>query len=61
MNIYNRADIIDKNFSKRIKSNKFLNSFNDSYGSTNNVNKESLLSIFESQVLSRHMDLKPEN
>ena len=58
MNIYNRADIIDKNFSKRIKSNKFLNSLNDSYGSVNNVNEESLISIFESQILSRHMDLK---
>ena len=58
MNLFNRAEIIDQNFSKHLKNGMLPDSpinlaLSDVYFDSND-----LTSIFESQVHSRHMDLK---
>ena len=56
MSLFNRAKIIDKNFSDFVKSEKFPKSKVNV--SKNGTNSSELISLFESQVFSRHLDLK---
>ena len=56
MSLFNRAKIIDKNFSDFLKSEKFPKSKVNA--SKNGTNSSELISLFESQVFSRHLDLK---
>lgn len=56
MSLFNRAKIIDQNFTDFVKSEKFPKS-NISL-SQNGTTTSDLISLFESQVCSRHLDLK---
>ncbi len=58
MNLFNRAEIIDRNFSKHVKNNNLPESINELTISDVSISPSKLISIFESQVYSRHMDLK---
>ena len=58
MNLFNRAEIIDQNFSKHVKNNNLPESTNELTISDVSISPNKLISIFESQVYSRHMDLK---
>ena len=58
MNLFNRAEIIDQNFSKHVKNNNLPDSTNELSISDVSISPSKLISIFESQVYSRHMDLK---
>ena len=56
--MFNRAEIIDRNFIKLTKNGKFPKSKTIANLSDLNIQTHDLISIFESQILSRHMDLK---
>jgi len=56
MSLFNRAKIIDQNFTDFVKSEKFPKS--DIILSQNETTTSDLISLFESQVCSRHLDLK---
>ena len=56
--MFNRAEIIDRNFIKLTKKGKFPKSKTIANLSDLNIQTHDLISIFESQILSRHMDLK---
>ena len=56
MSLFNRAKIIDQNFTDFVKSEKFPKS--DISLSQNETTISDLISLFESQVCSRHLDLK---
>ena len=56
MSLFNRAKIIDQNFTDFVKSEKFPKS--DISLSQNETTTSDLISLFESQVCSRHLDLK---
>ena len=56
MSLFNRAKIIDQNFTVFVESEKFPKP--DSNLSLNGVSISDLVSLFESQVFSRHLDLK---
>ena len=56
MSLFNRAKIIDQNFTLFVESEKFPKP--DSNLSLNGVSISDLVSLFESQVFSRHLDLK---
>ena len=58
MNLFNRAEIIDQNFSKHVKNNNLPEGTNELTISDVSISPSKLISIFESQVYSRHMDLK---
>ena len=58
MNLFNRADIIDQNFSKLLKNNILPQSKKNISLSDIVLDASDLISIFESQVYSRHMDFK---
>ncbi len=56
MSLFNRAKIIDQNFTDFVQSEKFPES---EISLSQNISTTShLISLFESQVLSRHLDLK---
>ncbi len=56
MSLFNRAKIIDQNFTDFVQSEKFPKS---EISLSHNISTTSdLISLFESQVLSRHLDLK---
>ena len=56
--MFNRAEIIDKNFTRRLNSNDFPQSrINVKYNDLG-FNKKKIIQIFESQISSRHIDLK---
>lgn len=56
--MFNRAEIVDKNFTKRLISNDFpTSSINVKYDDLG-FNKKKLIQIFESQISSRHIDLR---
>ena len=57
MDVFNRAEIVDNNFLTALK-NGFLNYLPKIYSSTLNLSSRELISLFESQIKSRHMDLK---
>ena len=58
MNLFNRAEVIDQNFTKYLKNDDLPNSNNELTISNISTSPNELISIFESQVYSRHMDLK---
>lgn len=58
MEIFNRAKVIDQNFIKFVKSKKFPISRSSSNFSEAKISSNELISIFESQILARHMDLR---
>ena len=58
MNLFNRAEVIDQNFTKYIKNDDLPNGNNELTLSKISISHSELISIFESQVFSRHMDLK---
>ena len=58
MSIFNRAEVVDQNFKKFVKEGKLPSARTDLLLSQTNIKTSELVSIFESQVLSRHMDLK---
>ena len=58
MSLFNRAEIIDQNFTYFVKSGNLPQAQIDIPLSHTNIKPSDLVSLFESQVLSRHMDLK---
>ena len=58
MSIFNRAEVIDQNFTRWVVSGEFPQSKTTLSLSRSNIKKTDLVSIFESQVLNRHMDIK---
>ena len=58
MNLFNRAEVIDQNFTKYLKNDDLPSSNNELTISNISTSPNELISIFESQVYSRHMDLK---
>ena len=58
MNLFNRAEVIDQNFTKYIKNDDLPDGKNELTLSNISISQSELISIFESQVFSRHMDLK---
>ena len=58
MNLFNRAEIIDQNFSRQIKNNNLPQAKKALSLSDVMLGPNDLISIFESQINSRHMDLK---
>ena len=58
MSLFNRAEVIDANFTQFVKSGNLPPARTHLTLSQTNIKSADLISIFESQVLSRHMDLK---
>ena len=58
MNPYNRAEIIDHNFLQFLKNNNQPKSTEKISLSELGLSESNIISIFESQVYSRHMDIK---
>ncbi len=58
MSLFNRADIVDTNFSQLVKKGQLPPSSCKIALNDININPNSLISIFESQIMSRHIDLK---
>ena len=58
MSIFNRAEIIDNKFLKNIESNNFPLPKSNVPFSSLEVSSSTIVSLFESQVISRHTDLK---
>ena len=56
--MFDRADIIDKNFIDFLQNDKLPVPSNTTLISNTSLKSSDLISLFESQVLSRHMDLK---
>jgi len=58
MSIFNREEIIDQNFLNHVSSGQFPSARTNLHLSQTNILASELVSLFESQVMSRHMDLK---
>tara|TARA_Y100000588_G_scaffold379017_1_gene460472 strand:- start:2103 stop:4316 length:2214 start_codon:yes stop_codon:yes gene_type:complete len=58
MSLFNRAEVIDANFTQFVKSGNLPPARTNLTLSQTNIKSADLISIFESQVLSRQMDLK---
>ena len=58
MSLFNRAEVVDLNFTKRVKEGSLPEPKIDSLNSDQYISNIDLISIFESQIASRHMDLK---
>jgi len=58
MNPYNRAEILDINFSQKLKNGSLPNNITKHSISDLGLKASDIISIFESQVFSRHMDIK---
>ena len=58
MNLFNRAEIIDQNFSKSLNNSTLPDSTIELALPDVSLGSNDLISIFESQIYSRHMDLK---
>ncbi|MBT4372780.1 MAG: MFS transporter [Candidatus Marinimicrobia bacterium] len=58
MSLFNRAEVIDFNFTQFVKSGNLPTARTNLLLSQTNIPPSELISVFESQVLSRHMDLK---
>jgi len=59
--MFDRAKIVDENFLLLIKNGKLPSSKSKLNLSDTNFSSEDFISVFESQVISRHMDLKARN
>ena len=58
MSLFNRDEVVDKNFTKYVNDGNFPKALTNLLLSQTNIRSSVLISIFESQVFSRHMDLK---
>ena len=58
MSLFNRAEVIDDNFISFLNEEKFPLARINLKLSQTNIDSSDLISIFESQILSRHIDLK---
>ena len=58
MSLFNRAEVIDDNFISFLNEEKFPLARINLKLSQTNIDSSNLISIFESQILSRHIDLK---
>ena len=58
MSLFNRAKVVDSNFTKLVKEENFPESKIELLNSDLCISNSELISIFESQIASRHMDLK---
>ena len=58
MNPYNRAEILDINFSQKLKNGSLPDTITKHSISDLGLKASDIISIFESQVFSRHMDIK---
>ena len=58
MSLFNRAEVIDDNFISFLNEEKFPLARTNLKLSQTNIRSSDLISIFESQILSRHIDLK---
>jgi len=57
MSLFNRAEVIDQNFTRWIVAGEFPQAKTEISLPQNDILKTDLISIFESQVTSRHMDI----
>ena len=57
MSLFNREEVIDQNFTRCVADEEFPKAKTELYLSQNNIQKTELISIFESQVISRHIDI----
>jgi len=57
MSLFNRTEVIDQNFTRWVASGEFPEAKTELKLHQNQINKTDLISIFESQVISRHMDI----
>ena len=57
MSLFNREEVIDQNFTRCVADEEFPKAKTELYLSQNNIQKIELISIFESQVISRHIDI----
>ena len=58
MSLFNRAEVVDQNFIKFMNEGKLPQSKTNLFLSQTNIHSTEIISLFESQVLSRHMDMK---
>ena len=58
MSLFNRDEVVDKNFTKYVNDGNLPKAQTKLLLSQTNIRSSVLISIFESQVFSRHMDLK---
>ena len=58
MSLFNRDEVVDKNFTKYVNDGNLPKALTNLLLSQTNIRTSVLISIFESQVFSRHMDLK---
>jgi len=58
MSLFNRAEVVDQNFIKFMNEGKLPQSRTNLFLSQTNIHPTEIISLFESQVLSRHMDMK---
>jgi len=56
--MFDRAEIIDKNFIDFVQNDKITNLVSPSVSKDSSLKSSDLISLFESQVLSRHIDFK---
>lgn len=56
--MYNRAEIVDENFSRRVKSGELPPTRTRTTLVESGLNPTLLIDLFESQVISRHLDLQ---
>ena len=57
MSLFNREEVIDQNFTRCVVDEEFPKAKTELYLPQNNIQKTELISIFESQVISRHIDI----
>ena len=55
---FNRAEVIDQNFSEFVKSGKFPEARSQTNLGQAGLFKDDLVDLFESQVMSRHLDIR---
>ena len=58
MSIFNREEVIDQNFLDYVSAGNLPLSRTNLLLSQTNIRPSELISLFETQILSRHMDLK---
>ena len=57
MSLFNRAEVIDQNFTRWVESGNLPEAKSEQNLSRNGILKTDLISLFESQITSRHMDV----
>ena len=58
MSLFNRSEVIDENFISFLNAEKFPQAQTNLKLNQTNIRSSDLISIFESQIMSRHIDLK---